>query len=222
MTERRVGVLGGTFDPIHSGHVDAGRAAAAALGLTRMVVIPSNMPPHRPQPKASTYHRFAMAAMAVAGLDGWRASDLELRAGSQSYTTSTLQQLHGRGYAASELFFVIGADAFLDIDSWRDYPAILDHAHFAVVARPGFPVGTFAARMPALADRMRRPPVDARRPRDPVIWLIDAATTDVSSTAIRHRVAQGESISGLVPPAVQQHIEQHGLYTSRIPDRRAR
>jgi nicotinic acid mononucleotide adenylyltransferase len=76
--------------------------------------------------------------------------------------------------------------------------------------------------MPALADRMRRPPIDALRPRDPFIWLIEANTTDVSSTAIRHRIAQGESISGLVPPAVQQHIEQHGLYTSKIPDRRAR
>lgn len=226
MTLRRVGILGGTFDPIHTGHLDAGRAAAAALGLTRTIVIPSHIPPHRPQPTASSFHRFAMAAMAVSGTDGWRASDMELRSGAQSFTTSTLQRFHERGYAPAELFFVIGADAFLEISTWRNYPALLDDAHFAVVSRPGLPVGTLAERLPALAGRMTRPaigvPGDAPGRFATVIWLIDAETADVSSTAIRQRIAQGESIAGLVPAGVRQHIEQHGLYTSSIPDRRSR
>ena len=220
MMSRRIGILGGTFDPIHVGHLDVGDAAGRALGLNDVLVITANIPPHRPQPLASSYHRFAMAAMAVNGMSGWRASDLELQAGALSFTTGTLQQMHERGYAASELFFIVGADAFLDIGSWKDYPAILDRAHFAVVSRPGVSVETLTARLPQLAARMRRPPVDPHGPLQTLIWLIDAPTANVSSTAIRDRRAAGFSITGMVPPAVEQHIEQHGLYSSKVPDRR--
>ena len=221
MSVRRIGILGGTFDPIHCGHMDVGAAAHAALRFDRLFVIPSNIPPHRPQPFASPFHRFAMAAIAVANNPGWRAADLELRFGEPSYTSGTLKRFLGRGYSSSELFFVIGADAFADIGSWRDYPAILDAAHFAVVSRPGFPVAELSGRLPLLTSRMTRGPIDAMTQLDPLIILIDAPTADVSSTAIRRRTGAGESIAGMVPPGVQQHIEQHGLYGSMTPGRRA-
>jgi nicotinate-nucleotide adenylyltransferase len=218
---RRIGVFGGTFDPIHTGHIDIGRAAETALGLSRVFVIPANIPPHRAQPFASAYHRFAMVALTAASRSTWRASDLELRTETPSYTSSTLKRFHERGYAASELFFIIGADAFAEIGTWRDYPDILDRAHFAVVSRPGCSVLQLPGRLPLLASRMTRPPLDQLSQVDPLIILIDAPTADVSSTAIRLRRAGGESIAGLVDRAVQQHIEQHGLYTSMIPGRRA-
>jgi nicotinate-nucleotide adenylyltransferase len=214
MTARRIGILGGTFDPIHCGHLDVGHAAESALGLTEIVVIPSNIPPHRPQPAASGHHRFAMIALAIGGREGWRASDVELRVGSPSFTTGTLQHFHDQGFAASELFFIIGADAFAEIESWMDFPAILDRAHFAIVSRPGFPVSGMADRLPALAARMTNASEASRHtaPATPSIFLINAATADVSATAIRRRAASGESLAGLVPPAVGQHIEQHALY----------
>ena len=218
---RRIGILGGSFDPIHNGHLDMGCAAETALGLTRMIVIPLNVAPHRPQPLASAYHRFAMVALSVAGRSGWRASDIELRHSTPSYTTTTLNRFHERGYAATELFFIIGADAFAEIASWKDYPRILDQAHFAVVSRPGCPVTRLAARLPALAPRMVQPWIDDGAQTNPVIILIDAPTADVSSTAIRQRRADGLPIADLVAESVQQHIEQHGLYTSMIPGRRA-
>ncbi|HEY6892947.1 MAG TPA: nicotinate-nucleotide adenylyltransferase [Rhodanobacteraceae bacterium] len=221
MPARRIGILGGTFDPIHCGHIDLAHAAEAALGLTRIYVITAAVPPHRPQPAASAFHRFAMVAMAVAHRPGWRASDLELRSPSPSYTAITLRKFHERGYAPSELFFVLGADAFAEIGSWREYPDILDAAHFAVVSRPRHPVSELYDRLPLLGDRMVRPPVGALTQIDPAIILIDAPTPDVSSTAIRQRVAAGDSIAAMVPPAVQQHIEQHGLYTSIGSGRRA-
>lgn len=220
MSARRLGILGGTFDPIHRGHLDLGRAAQAALELTDMLVVTANIPPHRPQPSASSYHRFAMTALAVAGLDGWRASDLELRIGAQSFTTDTLKELHQQGPPVSALFFVIGADAFAEIESWKDYPGILDCAHFAVVSRPSFAVEALPRLLPRLAGRMAQQPFEALAQLRPMIFLIDAPTSDVSSTAIRRRRASGESIEGLVPPAVQQHIEQHGLYTSAVQDPR--
>ena len=218
---RRIGILGGTFDPIHCGHLDVGIAAQEALGLARIFVITSNIPPHRPQPFASAYHRFAMVSIAVSTLPTWRAADLELRSDTPSFTSGTLAKFRERGYGAAELFFIIGADAFADIGAWRDYPMILDTAHFAVVSRPGFPVEQLPHRLPRLVSRMARPPIDALSQIEPMILLIDAPTADVSSTAIRNRVAACESIGGLVPAGVQQHIEQHGLYTSMTPGRRA-
>jgi nicotinate-nucleotide adenylyltransferase len=215
-----IGILGGTFDPIHCGHVDLGEAASAALGLTRIEAIVSSVPPHRPQPIASTFHRFAMASLAVASRKGWTASDLELRAEPPSYSSKTLRALHDRGYRAGDLVFIVGADAFAEIETWRDYPAILDAAHFAVVSRPNFPVDRVPDRLPSLAPRMTRATRATSATAGTVIFLIDAPTADVSSTAIRQRRAAGRSIAGLVPPLVEQHIERHGLYAAVDADRR--
>jgi nicotinate-nucleotide adenylyltransferase len=218
---RPIGILGGTFDPIHCGHLDAGAAAMDALGLEHIEVIASNAPPHRSEPFASAYHRFAMVAMAVAGRAGWRASDFELLAAGPSYTATTLRRLHTRGHVPTGLVFIVGADAFLEIGTWKEYPAILDAAHFAVVSRPGCPVADLPARLPALAPRMSGPGTpgtsstgDAIDSARPLIFLIDAPTADVSSTAIRQRCAEGRPIAGLVPDPVRQHIEQHELYRS--------
>jgi nicotinate-nucleotide adenylyltransferase len=218
---RRIGILGGTFDPVHLGHMDIADAAHKALGLTEVVVVTSNVPPHRPQPVASAFHRFAMVAMAAQERPDWRAADLELRFDAPSYTSRTLTRFHDRGYDPIQLFFIIGADAFAEIASWRDYPNILEAAHFVVVSRPGFPASEMPGRLPQLSGRMATRALDALDSPIPMIILLDAPTADVSSTAIRGRLAAGESIDSLVPPRVQQHIEQHGLYSSMTPGRRA-
>jgi nicotinate-nucleotide adenylyltransferase len=160
-----------------------------------------------------------MVALAVAGRPGWRASDVELRHESPSYTSITLRRFEERGYKPTELFFLIGADAFADIMTWRDSPRILDRAHFAVVSRPGRPVSDMPERLPALAPRMVPATAFAEGPRTSII-LIEGATADVSSTAIRARLSHGERVDGMVDPRVQQHIEQHGLYRLPTPDRR--
>ncbi len=225
-SRRRVGILGGMFDPIHDGHLDVGAAAESALALSTVLVLPSNIPPHRTQPVASSHHRFAMVAMAVAGRAGWRALDLELREPTCSYTSDTLRRLHGEGFTPEELFFVTGADAFLEIATWKDYPALFDLAHFAVVSRNGVSVHTLADSLPDVASRMREvfdPSLHAARTEHVTrsihdvdaptcIFLIDARTADVSSTAIRQARHDHRSIAGMVPEAVRQHIEQHDLY----------
>ena len=234
MTAARLGILGGTFDPIHCGHIDAGAAAQAALALDEILVVPSNIPPHRPPPVASSHHRFAMAALAIAGRSRWRAMDLELGEPVKSYTADTLRRLHAGGFSAFELFFITGADAFIEIATWKDYPAVLDLAHFAVVSRRGVSAGEVLKRLPSLADRMRTAVHTPDEKTDPtvrlkpdptyggtsdgtLIFLIGAPTADVSSTAIRQARAEGRSIAGMVPLMVQQHIEQHRLYPSAAP-----
>ena len=210
----RVGILGGTFDPIHRGHLDVARACHDALALDAVWIVPSHVPPHRPQPLASPYHRFAMAALAVASEPdtGWlQVCDIELSHHGPSFTALTLRrvtELEGEG---SQIFFLTGADAFAEIATWRDYPAILDLAHFVVVSRPGWPVGALPGRLPTLQSRMV--PADPNHlPAEPSIVLVDARTADVSSSDVRRRLASGQPLEGRVPAAVERHACRHGLY----------
>jgi nicotinate-nucleotide adenylyltransferase len=209
----RLGVLGGTFDPIHVGHLAAADAARRALALDRVLLMPSHTPPHRPQqPQASPFHRFAMAALAAQGQAGLAASDMELLAPGPTYTSDTLERLAACGYRPLQIFFITGADAFAEIDSWRDYPAILDRGHFVVISRPGLPAEALRERLPALASRMT---TASRELSSPAIVLVDAATPDVSSTSIRQRAASGLPLNGLVPSLVADHITRHQLYIGR-------
>jgi nicotinate-nucleotide adenylyltransferase len=211
----RIGVLGGTLDPIHCGHLDAAAAARDALGLRRVLIVPSHVPPHRSvQPAASPFHRFAMASLAVNGVPRLEVSDDELRTPGPSYTANTLDRLHALGWSSSQLFFITGADAFAEIASWHRYPEVMDLAHFIVISRPGYDLAELARRVPGFAGRMKPAAADADA-RDRSIFLLPAATPNVSSTAIRERVSRGESIQDLVPPLVERHIRQHGLYEAR-------
>ena len=215
---RRLGIFGGTFDPIHLGHVEAAVAASQAVGFGELRLLPSRLPPHRPQePCASGYHRFAMVALAVRTLDRVTVSDLELMAPGRSYTSQTLVRLLAAGHDPAELFFVTGADAFAEIASWKDYPALLDRCHFVVITRPGHGAHGLARTLPELSDRMIElsPSTPLDRVADtPAIYLADACTADVSSTDVRRRAARGASLEGLVPADVATYIRRQGLYGS--------
>ena len=211
----RLGLLGGTFDPVHLGHRAAGLAAAQALALDEVRLVPSRIPPHRAVgPQASDHHRFAMAALVAMEEPGWTVSDSEVRRDGASYTFDTLSELQGEGLTATQIFFLIGADAFAEIATWSRYPEVLDLAHFVVVARPGITTASVQAAVPALAPRLVPP--DALRARaTPGIALLNAQTPDVSSTDIRSRASDGRSLTGLVSAPVERYIRRHGLYGSR-------
>jgi nicotinate-nucleotide adenylyltransferase len=188
----RVGILGGTFDPIHNGHIETAQAARGALTLDRVMLLPARTPPHRSsEPRASAFHRFAMAALA-ASVTGMEVSDLELRRDGPSYTSITLERLHAEGYVPSQLYFILGADAFAEIETWHDYPRLFELSNFVVVSRPGFAVSNLKS--------------------GPGVFLVTAATPDVSSTEIRRRISAGESIDGMVPAIVADHVRRHRLY----------
>ena len=225
-----IGILGGTFDPIHGGHLAVALAARDALGLDAVKLVPTRTPPHRSRaPYASIYHRFAMTALAALSVEGLQVSDLELETPGPSYTSMLLDRLHGEGHDASHIVFIIGADAFAEIATWHNYPAILNRCHFAVISRPGQQADELRARLPDLADRFVTIAPDTRAPNGaaapsvtlashaPAIFLIGAATPDVSSTEIRERRRAGLPIDGLVPEAVGQYIRRHALYAGAVP-----
>jgi nicotinate-nucleotide adenylyltransferase len=219
----RIGLLGGTFDPVHRGHLDAALAARQALALTTVLFVPAHVPPHRDRaPRASAFHRFAMTALAVLEHDGCLASDLELSRPGPSFTVDTLRLLRRAGWRASQLFFITGVDAFAEIATWRDYPALLDEGHFVVVTRSGYPADALPDRLPALAPRFARS--DDREAMDrviagdsPRIILVEADTSAVSSTDIRRRVREGKAIHDCVPLPVARHIARHQLYEAGAP-----
>jgi nicotinate-nucleotide adenylyltransferase len=198
----RLGVLGGTFDPIHNGHLAAADAAQQSLSLDAITLIPSRVPPHRQDPVgASAEHRYAMAALAAAGRPRWSASRIEIDRHGPSYTYDTLVELDRQLGAGSKFFFILGADAFAEIDTWSRYPAVLDLAHFVVVSRPGITLDSLRERVPSAFAR-----------KETRVILVEAATPDISSTAIRRRVRAGQSLTGWVPDPVADYISMHRLY----------
>jgi nicotinate-nucleotide adenylyltransferase len=214
MSDRALGVLGGTFDPIHFGHLDTADAALAALALDEVLFVPSHDPPHRPvDPRATPFHRFAMAALAVNGCPRYRVSDMELVREGASYTVDSLRALQPLGWQPRQIFFILGADAFAEVATWYEYPRVLDEANFVVVARPGVTPEEALARNPELSGRtVRGGRLQPARSDQTGIILLNADTRDVSSTLIRQRLRAGQPIDDLVPPAVAGHILAHHLY----------
>jgi nicotinate-nucleotide adenylyltransferase len=210
---RTLGLLGGTFDPVHYGHLDAAEAARAALALDEVVFIPTHDPPHKPNdPHATAFHRFALASLAANDRPWMRVSDIELAREGQSYTAD--------GWLPSQLFFILGADAFAEIATWYQFPAVLEAAHFVVIARPGTTIDGALARVPALRARAFTPSafdrvvgrVASLTTGTTRILLVEAHTRDVSSTTIRKRLAAHQTIDDLVPAGVARHIFAHHLY----------
>ena len=208
---RRLGILGGTFDPIHFGHLDAAGAAQSALALDSVLFLPAHDSPLRTTgAHASVFHRFAMVALAIDDVSSYLVSDVELVRQGRSYTIDTLRMLHVQGWDPAQLYFILGADAFAEIAAWHAFPAVLDAAHFVVIARPGVTLDTALARTPHLQPRTCAPSsavVDGTR-----IFLVHAKTRAVSSTSIRQQLHNGRPLDGLVPQPVARHIAAHHLY----------
>ena len=215
---RRIGILGGRFDPVHRGHLATAAVARRRLHLDRVLMLPSRLSPHRKRPaRASGADRLAMVALAAQDDPALEPCGLELTADGPSYTATTLRRLHERGHPCTSLYFIVGADAFADVAAWHGYPRLLDAAHFVVVSRPGYPVASLPDALPDLRPRLRAVTDDTggqaeEPPRTPVVFLIDGDTPDISSSDIRARLAKGRPLEERVPAAVAAYIDRRRLY----------
>ena len=216
----RIGLLGGSFNPIHRGHLAVARAARAALHLDRIVLVPSARPPHKSSSLASAEDRFAMASLAAADPvfagAGFEVSDVELTRTGPSFTIDTLRWFRERDPAA-ELFFVVGADSVPELKTWRDARELFRLARFAVAARPGHDL---EGDLAALARDLGAEAAQGLRER-----VVPIEPDPLSATEIRRRLRDGDSIEGLVPDAVRRYIHERGLYGARMlpaPGRPAR
>ena len=209
---KTVGLFGGTFDPVHHGHLDVARVVRQALFLDEIWFIPARLPPHRAAPAASAAHRFAMVALAIAGQNAMQVCDVEMAGDGPSYTIDTQNAVESSYPALTgRLCFITGADAFLEIATWRSWMGLLDRAHFAVVSRPGCSAPGLRAALPALAARMHDTP--AALGTTPGIFLVDALTSAVSSTEARRALRQGTAVDELLPELVAEYARRQNLYT---------
>ncbi len=214
----RIGLLGGTFNPIHLAHLRIAEEVREACGLDRVLFIPAALPPHKDVAEDVSFaHRLAMAELAVADNPHFRVSDLEGRREGKSYSVHTLEILR-RENPAAEYFFIVGMDSFREITSWKEYRRLFELAHIVVADRPGSPGGAPLDLLPVAIRDDFCYDVAAKtlrhRAGTSVIFL-EETRLDISSTRIRRLVAAGRSIRYLVPAAVEEYILRHGFYRAQ-------
>ncbi len=191
-------MLGGTFDPVHVGHLAAARAAIECARLDRVIFMASGQPPHRPAAAAAPEHRLEMTRLATFGDPRLAVSDLELRRPGVSFTSDTLRELHAL-YPQAELFLILGWDAARLFSTWHQPEKVRELATIVVVARPG-------SASPQPAD------LEAAGLSGDGVILCLGRTPDVSASGIREDIKNGRSVEGKVPPAVERYVATHHLY----------
>jgi nicotinate-nucleotide adenylyltransferase len=218
MGERRIAAFGGTFDPVHNGHVEIARAIVRNFELDQLLIVPAHRPPHKdPRGIADAYHRYTMAALATLDEPRVTVSTIELESPERPYTFETIERLHSTVGAGTRLFFVMGADSFQEINTWREPARLLSSTDVIVVTRPGNDVKSshLDDRFKATVIDLRERGVELQIPDDDnghYIYVTGYVNNSVSSTEIRQRVRDGESIEGLVPLRVANYINKNDLY----------
>ena len=217
----RLGIFGGTFDPIHLGHLRLAEEVGEELGLERVYLIPAAVPPHKEgRPIASFQDRLVMVTFATEASPILEPLDLEGRRQGLSYSIETLKELHRLFAPDPDLYFILGMDAFYEIETWHEYTKLFDYAHFVVIPRPGAPseqLDTFLATLEVRFTKQEQNHLFSGPSGKDLIFK-KAILMDISSTNIRERVAAGKSIRFLVPRKVRTYIREEGLYrTHGIP-----
>ncbi len=210
-----LGILGGTFDPVHFGHLRLAEEARMRLALERVRWIPAGDPRHRPAPRVSASHRLAMVRLATTGHEGFEVDAADVESAAASYTVPTLERLRGELGSTRPLVLILGADAFAGLPTWHRWRELLEFAHLAIACRPGYALDA-RAWSPELAACHRAATTDdpATLAHRPAGAIVEFAMTplDISATAIRASLQRGERPRYLLPDAVIDYIAAHNLY----------
>jgi nicotinate-nucleotide adenylyltransferase len=201
MSKKRIGLMGGTFNPIHYGHLVTAEAARDAFRLDRVIFVPAGQPPHKPvDMDVRAEDRYLMTFLAIAPNPHFEISRVEIDRGGPSYTSETLAHFH-RLDPDAEWYFITGADAVLEIASWRSPQAVLQYAYLIAASRPGYPL----SKLEALRAGLGPEAFERIRP-------LEVPALAISSSQIRQRVREGLSIRYLLPEAIENYIFKNGLY----------
>jgi nicotinate-nucleotide adenylyltransferase len=217
----RIGLLGGTFNPVHNGHLAIARQTREALQLDCVVLIPTGDPPHKPlEHLAPAKNRYEMVRLAIGSDPSLSISDVDVRRSGKSYSIDTVRLLQQQYGAETALYFLIGLDAFLELPTWRDPETLLTLCSFVVLSRPGLSFQALSAlqlipRIPQASlvdlDAGRSVRLDVALGQQSLICL-RLPPSDVSASDIRAKIAQGVPTANLLPPAVESYILQHHIY----------
>jgi len=212
-----IGILGGTFDPIHYGHLRLAQEALEQCNLSAVRFIPGGKPPHRAEPLAAPQHRLQMVRLAIEGQPCFEADETEVQRTEPCYSVDTFATLRAQLGAQQPLCLLLGSDAFLQLYTWHQWQRLFELTHLVVMQRPGLPVGNAMAQADA---RLRQQYQSRLAPSSRLlhesasghIVVLDMPQLDISSTDIRSRAAQNKSLRYLLPDAVNQYIQIHHLY----------
>ena len=211
------GLFGGTFNPIHNGHLRAAEEVQHYLPLDRILFIPSYVPPHKdPKEVVPAWQRLRMVEIACQDHPGFVACDLEVKNPGPSYSIITLRKLKEL-YPLDIFWFILGSDAFLEIETWKDYTQLLQECSLAIVKRPGSELEKINKVIykikPGLVVKMNKQgKSEIKDSGRPGLYLIDIEALDISSSEIRRRLQAGQPVTGLVPPGVENYIMENHLY----------
>lgn len=218
----KTGVLGGTFNPIHLAHLRVAEEAQKAFQLDRVLFIPAADPPHKEiAGEVSFRHRLAMVERAIRDYPSFQASDLEVRRSGKSFSVDTLEILQ-RQDPAGERFFIVGLDSYRDIASWKDYARLFSLCHLVVTTRPGVAIENPLAPLPVAIRGDFCYDSHAGKilhKSGNYVFFLSGTQLDISSTQVRQRLIEGQSVHQLVPPTVADYIEEHGLYRTTSSSR---
>jgi nicotinate-nucleotide adenylyltransferase len=204
----RIAILGGTFDPIHNGHLAAAQSVAETFQVDEVHFVPAFSPPHKAsQGITSPFHRFAMVALATVSIDRFRPSTIEVDALEKRYTVQTLEAMKD-AYPGSELLFIMGTDMYRDIQTWKDHRRLFELAHLVVVNRPGFAFREDVAPYQTLAENQA-----VMLPKEPSVFYLPFVALKISSSEIRGICRQGAEAKQWLPPLVWNYIERNKLYS---------
>lgn len=210
-----IGILGGTFDPVHCAHLRAAVAARDTLKLDRMLLLPAAQPRLRDVPSATAAQRLAMLRLAVAGLDGIEVDEREIHRAGVTRTVDTLEAMRseaGGGLREASVVFVLGMDAFSRFGQWSDHRRIMELAHLLVVRRPGWRAPDDGICGELLKHARFTDAESLKRPGAGTVFVADLPAMALSATEVRNRIAKGCDIEALVPSVVRDYIEREGLY----------
>lgn len=206
-------LFGGTFDPVHYGHLKPVEALANLIGLSQVIIMPNNVPPHRPQPEASSLQRKTMIQRAIADKPLFRLDERELQRDTPSWSSQTIQAWREEQGPARPLAFIIGQDSLLSFPTWHRYETILDHCHLLVCRRPGYPQQmSDEASQQWLEQHLTHRIDDLHALPAGKIFLAETPWLNISATLIRERLSRGEACDDLLPESVLDYIKQQGLY----------
>ncbi|HOP46483.1 MAG TPA: nicotinate-nucleotide adenylyltransferase, partial [Desulfobacteraceae bacterium] len=211
----KLGILGGTFDPVHLGHLRSAEEIGQKLQLDKVYLIPSSFPPHKKIKNFTSFdHRFNMVRLAIDDSSLLDALDLEAKRPGFSYSIETLREFHNLFSPDPDLFFILGIDAFLDIKTWKEYKRLFDYAHFVVIERPGYSSDLAFSQLCDLIHGIEKTHESHiyKMPSGRSLIFMTPTLLDISSTGIRKMIANGESIRFLVPESVRIYINEKGLY----------
>lgn len=219
LNQSAIGLLGGTFDPIHLGHLRLAEELGEALRLDEVRFLPAGTPPHRPRPEADAVHRLAMVRLAIAGNPRFVLDEHEIHKTTPCYMVETLAMLRSEIGSKRSLTLFLGTDAFLGLTAWHEWQRLFTLAHLAVAYRPGFDPAR--AAMPEtlkreFAKRQSDRPADLHSRPAGRIYLRETTQLDIAASRIRTFIRNGHSIRYLVPEPVLDYIERHRLYQSEI------